>query len=341
MPYSSKIQQAFELYLAGNHAQALRFYHELGAALGHQLFYANQLMCLAALQPDGQTIQELLQADNIPPQANLLQALYSEQIIVSLTSYPARIECVADTIASLLQQSLQPQKIILWLASEQFPQGEQQLPADLLQQTEQGLQIGWCEDLRSYKKLIPTLALHPEKVIVTADDDILYPPDWLARLLIGHLQHSEAIICHRAHQVLREPDGAFQPYAAWPKEVRAEQPSMEYLFTGNGGVLYPAGSLHADVLQKERFQALCPTGDDLWFWAMAVLNNRPVMPLQEAGESLTTVPASQAQSLWHNNVSQGGNDAMLKNLLHHYPELTKACHTQCNGQKSIKVAEKG
>lgn len=55
-----------------------------------------------------------------------------EKIIVSLTSFPARINIVVKTIKTLLTQTLKPDAVILWLAPEQFPNGEKDLPQELL-----------------------------------------------------------------------------------------------------------------------------------------------------------------------------------------------------------------
>ena len=46
------------------------------------------------------------------------------QYIVSLTSFPARINTAHLAINTLLQQTFKPDRIILWLASEQFAKKE-------------------------------------------------------------------------------------------------------------------------------------------------------------------------------------------------------------------------
>lgn len=43
-----------------------------------------------------------------------------KKIVVSLTSFPARIKKVHIVIESLLNQTIKPDKIILWLSKEQF-----------------------------------------------------------------------------------------------------------------------------------------------------------------------------------------------------------------------------
>ena len=74
------------------------------------------------------------------------------KVIVSLTSFPARIDIVDITIKSLLMQSLKPDEIILWLAKGQFSGEENGLPTKLLKLKKYGLTINWCNDIKSYKK---------------------------------------------------------------------------------------------------------------------------------------------------------------------------------------------
>ena len=46
------------------------------------------------------------------------------RIIVSMTSYPARINTVHLAIRSLLAQKVLPDKIVLWLCKSDFPNRE-------------------------------------------------------------------------------------------------------------------------------------------------------------------------------------------------------------------------
>ena len=81
-----------------------------------------------------------------------------KQLIVSLTSFPLRIGRLWIVIETLLRQKVQPDKIILWLAKSQFPNGDFDLPKKLLKQTKRGLEIRFVdEDIRSYKKFYYTL----------------------------------------------------------------------------------------------------------------------------------------------------------------------------------------
>ena len=98
----------------------------------------------------------------------------NKRIVVSLTSFPERMEDIHFGLYSLLNQSLKPDLVVLWLAKSQFPNFEKDLPQTVLSLKENGLTIKWCEDLHSYKKLLPSLESYPNDIIVTADDDIYY-----------------------------------------------------------------------------------------------------------------------------------------------------------------------
>lgn len=254
---------------------------------------------------------------------NIVLLPKKDELIVSLTSYPARIKLVHKTTDTLLNQTLKADKVILWLAKNQFPNQEKDLPLALLSQINKGLSINWYhKDIKSYKKLIPSLIQYPNSVIVTADDDIYYDKKWLENIYLSYLNTKEDCIhCHRAHQILFDSSHQIKKYTDWNFDIHYPNASYNLLFTGVGGVLYPPHSLHPDALNEELFTKLCPHGDDLWFWAMAILNNTQIKPTPNSDTKLNTIAGSQADALCHDNVKNGRNDTQLQNLLNNYPEI--------------------
>ena len=96
-------------------------------------------------------------------------------------------------------------------------------------------------------------------------------------------------------------------------------PSFDVFFTGVGGVLYPPNSLHHKISNKALFIKLSPNADDIWFNAMALLNNtKTVMTHDKSIEKYITIPDSQNESLWHTNVLEGENDKQLKNVFDYF-----------------------
>ncbi len=241
-------------------------------------------------------------------------------IIISLTSYPARINTVHQTIASLLAQTIKADKIILWLAEEQFLHKEKDLPPQLLALQNEGLEICWCHDIKSFKKLVPTLKNYPDAVVVTADDDVCYNKDWLEKMLLSYIMQPEAIHCHRAHYITFK-DNKLLPYRQWIWKIKNHTALYNLIFTGVGGVLYPPHCLAQDVLDEKKFMNLCPQADDIWFWAMAVKNNTPIKVVENNITKLNFIDGTQENALWHSNVTDGQNDIQMQNVLREYPEI--------------------
>ena len=195
------------------------------------------------------------------------------KIIVSLTSFPARINYVYKTISSLLDQTLKPDLVILWLAEEQFVNKEKDLPANLLELQQFGLSIKWCKDIRSYKKLIPALTEFPEDIIITTDDDIYYDRNMVELLYKAYTKSPQYIHCHRCTKMFYK-QGTLTAKAGGKKYYK--QPSFANKSVGVGGVLFPPHSLYKDVTNEKLFMTLAPTNDDIWFWLMAVMNGTKI-----------------------------------------------------------------
>lgn len=271
---------------------------------------------------ENQDILRILSAQLDSVNKKLLTYLVSgaPSITVSLTSFPARIQTVASTIETLLAQTWKANRIVLWLADSQFPKKEEELPEALLALRKRGLEIRWCEDLKSYKKLIPALKAFPDDVIVTVDDDLLLESAWLEGLVDSYLKNPLCIHTHRAHGVAFLNLQTLAPYNEWPKEIKPKVASFCNFFTGVGGCLYPPGVFYKDISSVEKFQSLCPHGDDIWFWAMAVL----------AGTKICVTPytfrlkhpeGTQEVGLWKTVNIHGENDNAIQRVLKAYPKI--------------------
>lgn len=240
------------------------------------------------------------------------------KLIVSLTSYPGRINVVERTIDSILRQSLKPDCVILWLAESQFSKKEKSLPKSLRHLLKHGLQIRWCEDIRSYKKLIPALREFPDDIIVTTDDDVIYDENWLEKLYTSFLKHPDEIHCHHAFDyVYDEIQGLGFP-SIIKNEGVLEKCSMAI---GIGGILYPPHLLYGDVCKTDIFSSLAPTNDDFWFWAMAKLNGLNIRLVSGHIDNIVCIEGTQGEGLWESENSKGEGSRQFKNIIERYPEL--------------------
>jgi hypothetical protein len=111
------------------------------------------------------------------------------------------------------------------------------------------------------------------------------------------------------------------PYLEW-KSAKVNKPSFSLFPTGVGGILYPSCSLNNEVFNKEIFLKLAPLGDDIWFKAMALLNNTKTIMVYDESIDFPLIKNSQDNALWHINVAENKNDEQLKNVFDHF-ELYK------------------
>ena len=256
------------------------------------------------------------------------------ELIVSLTSYPKRINTVHKTIESLYDQRVKADKIILWLSPEQFPNKEEDLPETLLNLKEKGLIIDWYQDIRSYKKLIPTLKKYPHSIIITADDDIIYSYYWIERLVRSFVEHPDDINCHRSHRITLISPKCVAPYSMWPKCIPQTNPAFINFCTTGGGVVYPPNCFYKDVLKEDLFLSLCPTADDIWFWAMCVLNSKKIRVIKDNISSLKLIDGTQDTALYQLNVEGNQNDVQLTKVLKAYPKLRQVLYKATSNQLS-------
>ena len=258
---------------------------------------------------------------------------YFPQIVVSLTSYPKRIGTVNQVIETLLCQTLKPKMIVLWLADSQFPNRESDLPEQLTSLISSRFQIRWTGDTRSYKKLIPALKAFPEDIIITVDDDILYQPEMVERLVRGYRNHPECIQCHRC-TTFNYP--SLDEVTIIPNASKVYPiPTYLHKVTGCGGCLYPPHSLHPDALREELFMGLAPTNDDIWFWLMGALNGHKVNVVEGNLPRLHYVPGSQEDALWKQN-DQGEKLFFVhfRNILRYYAAVCAAPQSRCQCGRS-------
>ena len=239
------------------------------------------------------------------------------EIIVSLTTYGKRIHDVACTIESIMQQSMKANRIILWLDNS-FK--SKQLPQALKKQQKRGLEIAYCDDIRSYTKLIPSLRMFPNDALITIDDDVIYDYDVLEHLITSYKEDQQSIHCCRCRKMLFQ-NGMVKKYNKWPFAKYGENDKTIF-FTGVGGVLYPPRSLDVEVFNESVFMDICKYGDDIWFNAMARKKGtsiKKVFTRNPEGEDYILNPFVQDVGLFHiNTKGKKLNDIQIKAVFSKY-----------------------
>lgn len=243
----------------------------------------------------------------------------TSRIIVSLTTYPARISTTWITIASLLQQTMKPCKVILWLAEEQFP--EHKIPERLKKMEKRGLELRFCEDLKPHKKYYYAMQEYPDYYVITADDDIFYPENHIEKLWDGYKKYPGNIICQWSHQIGFTEQGEFLNYNDWMANAETV-PAYSTLAVGCGGVLYPPGCLFKEVFDKEKIRNYALYTDDLWLKCMEILKEWKVVNCNRITLIYFNIVSTMKSGLWTFNTGQSrNNDIVWKQLMDLFPEV--------------------
>lgn len=257
-------------------------------------------------------------AQMVEPPLNGINRNKREQlIIVSLTTYPKRLGSVWIVLKNMLSQTYKPDKILLYLAEEEFP--EHTLPRWTEFYSKAGVEFVFCKDLKSHKKYYCAMKEYPEAVVITVDDDLFYDNNLIEILMKSYLQFPHAISAMCAFEITFDEDGHILPYNQWNKNCSRYigKLTMRLLATSGAGTLFPPHSLHQEVFNEENIRKSCMMADDLWLKLMAVLQGTPVVLANEV-RLLDVIDGTQDVALWRSNVHEEGNDKQLKSILKIY-----------------------
>ena len=167
---------------------------------------------------------------------------------------------------------------------------------------------------------------NPDAVVVTIDDDVLYPPHMLYELYRSYLQYPDCVSAARGDLIMVTDERKLLPYNSWLQSLDSGKhiPSMHILAIGCAGILYPPGLLKKEFFNKEAIMETCLFADDLWLKFMEVMCDVPTV-ISGVSLNLQYVPDSQGENaLWRTNVTQQQNDVWLANIFRwmdeHYGE---------------------
>ena len=225
-------------------------------------------------------------------------------VTASLTSFPARIEYVHLAIKSLMLQSYKPDRIVLWLAEEQFP--EKKLPEQLIELTKHGLEICWVEDnLYGHKKHYNVLREQKEnELVITYDDDIIYSPDSIEKLIKTHKKFPKCVVCNRAQAMSYDKDGNMNNPGRWKtiSDIGFKEPTFRILPSNGGGCLFPFDAVNKELVDAETIKKTALKADDLWVMFMCAESGTKVIKTCKYHKIFSVVQETQIVQLATANI---------------------------------------
>jgi hypothetical protein len=260
------------------------------------------------------SIYHSLRLAAIPRTKLLKKKRESLPVVISLTSIPPRFRTLHLVVRSLLTQSHQPKKIVLWLNKDI----KAQVPKSILKLQGELFEICYSELNCSHRKLIHSIERFPDEVIITCDDDMIYRNNWLFLLYQAHLKSPEHIIGNHTLYINHDSQHKPMPYREWKYPAGNELNKKAIIPIGAWGILYPPGSLAKEVLDISLFLDIAPKNDDLWFKAMALINGRLSIEADVKPDEPIPIIGSQKIALKRENKDNAYNDTVWRALSEHY-----------------------
>ena len=113
-----------------------------------------------------------------------------ELLIVSLTTWSARVGNIPTVLNTIYSQTVLPDKVVLNLAyNEVIPENVQHYI------DEHNIEVFRTEDTKVYKKFLPTLKRYKDACVINIDDDLLYPNTMIEDFVGVHLNYPNNPIC--------------------------------------------------------------------------------------------------------------------------------------------------
>jgi hypothetical protein len=235
-------------------------------------------------------------------------------VVVSLTTIESRLKVVHITIRSILVQEAMPKKVVLWV-HKRF---ENNLPKSLRSIQGELLDIKFTNGDYSHRKLVHSLREFPDDIIVTIDDDVIYPTNFLKLLFESHQKYPRSIIANHTRKISFDTTGKLLPYQQWPHIKVQPENGRDLMVIGVFGVLYPPNALDMRVHDEDLFLELAPKADDLWFTSMAILAGTTIrLPIQRP-ENPILILGTQKISLKRSNKTKDLNRVQWENLSRHF-----------------------
>lgn len=250
-------------------------------------------------------------------QHKLIESKNNPKIIVSLTSFPVRINKIHLVIETILRQTNKPDKIILWLSRNQFVKLHKELPKSLTKLIDRGLEIRFVEgDIRSHKKYLYAMQEFSNDIIITIDDDVFYNTKILENLIKLNAAFPSCIICNHAHYIGKQGENVIQ-YSKWENVKIKTIPTNSILAIGVGGILYPPKCLYKDFNNIDLIMNLCPFADDIWLNVMENLNNTFIV---KSSYNSMYLPVLNSKNITLNskNINEEFNDKQIYKIRNYY-----------------------
>jgi len=256
---------------------------------------------------------------------------YNKDIVVSMTSYPKRISNIYSSIRLILEkQTLQPDKIYLWLSEEEFPNKENDLPKNLLNLINDNkcINLMWIKKNTYVHKRHEVFKYINDGYVFFLDDDVEYNPKLIESIVNISKEYPNTIILYNR----------YSPHIYEGIKIRYKRNNDCILggpyinkFRWCGQSMIPANIYPKEILSDE-YQKIrnntSPVSDECWFQPWVVYNDIPLYSCDFGwGKDISEENGKRTGLVsWSHQKDENGyerRDIWLNNVLKAFPEIYK------------------
>lgn len=200
-------------------------------------------------------------------------------IYVSLTSIFSNQSILLNTLKSLLDQTLKPNKIFLYLSEEPYLldngfANKKITNTDLLNLINKNniIVIKWVNNIGSYRKLIPILKekWNENCFIISVNDNIIYSNKLIQNFINDYNKYKCAINYSGFTPLFEE-----LKYFDYNKKDKLENNYIYNFETSSSGILYKPEFFYDTydlIFDQNTYLNICKN-DNIWFYIMRIINN--------------------------------------------------------------------
>lgn len=202
-------------------------------------------------------------------------------IYVSLTSIYQKQNLLLNTLKSINNQTLLPNKCYIFLSTEPYLLDKGFTDKKLNKELEDYVcqnhifEIHWCENWGPYRKLLPLLKekWNENCLILTIDDDIYYHKDLIKHIVDNYKKEKCCIACRGFTLNYTNDNVNSLTYTKNNKYIRKHL--YNFANSGVGTVHHPSfyhktGDL---IFNLKLINEYCKTSDDIWYALCRIANN--------------------------------------------------------------------
>lgn len=237
------------------------------------------------------------------------------EIVVSLSAEEENFDTLEYTLYSIFNQKIKPDNVVLWI-SNKYELTD--LPYSVTKYVKNGLDIRFVDDKKSFTKIIYALKEFRNCIIVTADENIYYPKQWLSKLYLSYISSPKDIHVHSA-RIVAENNLKPAPQRVWKNPAKAEKADFVYFPVSTGGVLYPPECFVREVAREDIYGKKVNTSWEIWSWVMALVSDRKIRLVKNHINRFAVVDGLSAFKTYTNRVKNRPHaDEELAKLFEYY-----------------------